>query len=83
MKNPKKDNFVNKNILLLLLWILIFLSLPKGVLCGFRDMIDEASFVTLIILFFVFLCAVIGFYARRMNSGGGGAGASKNSSIFK
>jgi len=81
MKTPanRKPLILNKNILLLLIWILIFLSFPSGVLCGMRDVIDEISFVVLIFICFIFLCALIGFFSRRIN----GEGPTKSGSIFK
>jgi len=60
---------------------LIFLSFPKGVLGGFHEIIDDLSFVTLITIFFLFFCAVIGIYSRRINAGG--AGPVKSTSIFR
>lgn len=82
MKTTQKP-LLTRTQLIILLWLLIFMTFPKGVFCGLRDIVDEISFVTLLVVFFMFLCAIIGFYARRVNGAMGGAGPVKSSSIFR
>lgn len=78
---PRTKIVINKNVLLALIWLIVFLSLPSGVYMGMTEIVDDISFVVLIILFLVFICAIIGYYSRRINIGG--APSIKSGGIFK
>lgn len=81
--HSKGKSRINKTVIIALLWLLIFLTFPSGVVAGMRDVIDDASFVILIILFFLFLCAILGFFSRRINNVAATTTNIKSGGIFK
>lgn len=81
--HTKVKSRISKTVIIALLWLLIFLSFPSGVVAGMRDVIDDVSFLILIILFFLFLCAIIGFFSRKINNIAASTSNIKSGGIFK
>lgn len=82
MKTKNKSGFLtlDRTKLIIILWIIIFLTFPNGVICGFKDMIETTSSFILIILLLFMLCTLIGYLSRRIS----GEGLQKSgNSIFK
>jgi hypothetical protein len=64
---------ISRTKLIVCLWIIIFLSFPKGIKATGKDFVETLSTLILLLVALVFLCAAIGLYSRRYsNSGSGG-----------